>query len=47
MRVVLGENRPRAGSGGALLTIADVAEELAVCTATVYKLVAHGSRPGV
>ena len=33
----------KGGKGGRLLTIADVAEELAVSTATVYKLVARGA----
>jgi excisionase family DNA binding protein len=28
-----------------LLTVAEVAEELAVCSATVYKLVARGALP--
>jgi len=32
----------RGGRDGRLLTVAEVAQELAVCTATVYKLVARG-----
>ena len=37
----------RGGRDGRLLTVADVAEELAVCTATVYKLVARGELAAV
>jgi excisionase family DNA binding protein len=35
----------RGGRDGRLLTVAEVAEELAVCTATVYKLMAGGALP--
>lgn len=35
------------GRDGRLLTVAEVAEELATCTATVYKLVASGALPCV
>jgi excisionase family DNA binding protein len=37
----------RGGRDGRLLTVAEVAEELAVCTATVYKLVASSELPNV
>jgi excisionase family DNA binding protein len=37
----------RGGRDGRLLTVAEVAEELAVCTATVYKLVGRGALPCV
>jgi hypothetical protein len=37
----------RGGRDGRLLTVADVAEELAASTATVYKLVASGVLPCV
>jgi excisionase family DNA binding protein len=37
----------RGGKGGRMLTIADIAEELAVSKATVYKLVGSGALPCV
>jgi excisionase family DNA binding protein len=37
----------RGGRDGRLLTVAEVAEELAVCTATVYKVVARGELAAV
>ena len=35
------------GGGGALLTVRDVAAQLGVCTATVYRLVGEGQLPHV
>ena len=37
----------RGGRSGRLLTVAKVADELAVCTATVYKLVSRGALASV